>query len=411
MLSHSALTPLHVVLHKVQKRLAILLAVLGDWAAFIGVVLILGLGTSWYMIDIGTPLTTERQGPWTSWTSAGRADADPYTRAHFARYGTLPFSAELSLAYVAFADSDGRRLHSSCDYSVEGPEPGTSWWSLSVFDDRGAADRQRRPALRLHQPVDRLAARRHVPRHACARRAAGQLAADGRRRPSRAHVHHARSEHPAPVAAERRSKAAPHNPPGPMPLNLREKLQHANWQLIIAAPIAAGILHICATHGRALSHRRLRLQPAGAGAARQQHAGAAHAVAPGAEPLPFLSPDARYAMCHFDATQGPVSVNGDAAGRRRAGCSAVISPQGDNIYAAASTPGRPTPITLVLRAVGGAFSRRHAGGARHRARCATAGRDRGDAWDRRGARTRQGPVLPGGVEAGSEEGALLGRTF
>jgi len=136
-LSHSALTPLHVVLHKVQKRLAILLAILGDWAAFIGVVLILGLGTSWYMIDIGLPLTTERQGPWTSWTSAGRPDADPYTRAHFARYGTLPFTAELSLTYVAFADSDGRRLHSSCDYSVEGTEPATSWWSLSVFDDRG----------------------------------------------------------------------------------------------------------------------------------------------------------------------------------------------------------------------------------------------------------------------------------
>ena len=137
MLSHSALTPLHVVLHKVQKRLSILFAVLGDWAAFIGVVLILGLGTSWYMIDIGLPLTTERQGPWTSWTSAGRPDADPYTRAHFARYGTLPFSAELSLAYVAFADSDGRRLHSSCDYSVEGTEPGTRWWSLSAFDDHG----------------------------------------------------------------------------------------------------------------------------------------------------------------------------------------------------------------------------------------------------------------------------------
>ena len=137
MLSHSALTPLHVVLHKVQKRFAILLALLGDWAAFIGVVLILGLGTSWYMIDIGTPLTTERQGPWTSWTSAGRPDTDPYTRAHFARYGTLPFTAELSLTYVAFADSDGRRLHSSCDYSVEGTEPATSWWSLSVFDDRG----------------------------------------------------------------------------------------------------------------------------------------------------------------------------------------------------------------------------------------------------------------------------------
>ncbi len=137
MLSHSALTPVHVVLHKVQKRISILLGVLGDWAAFIGTVLILGLGTSWYMIDVGTSLTTDRQGPWVSWTSAGRADADPYTRAHFARLGTLQLSAEMTLTYVANTDSEGRRLHSSCDYAVEGTEPGTSWWSLTVFDDRG----------------------------------------------------------------------------------------------------------------------------------------------------------------------------------------------------------------------------------------------------------------------------------
>jgi hypothetical protein len=136
-LSHSALTPIHVVLHKVQKRISILLALLGDWSAFIGVVLILGLGTSWYMIDVGTPLTTERQGPWTGWTSAGRADADPYTRAHFARLGTLQLTAEMTLTFVAFTDDEGRRLHSSCDYNVEGREPGSSWWSLTVFDDRG----------------------------------------------------------------------------------------------------------------------------------------------------------------------------------------------------------------------------------------------------------------------------------
>ena len=50
MLSHSALTPMHVVLHKVQRRVSMLLALLGDWAAFIGVVLILGLGTSVQMV-------------------------------------------------------------------------------------------------------------------------------------------------------------------------------------------------------------------------------------------------------------------------------------------------------------------------------------------------------------------------
>jgi hypothetical protein len=114
-----------------------IIGVLGDWAAFIGGVLILGLGTSWYMIDVGTSLTTVRHGPWTAWTSAGRPDADPYTRAHFARLGTLQLTTEMALTYVAFTDSDGNRLHSSCDYSVEGNEPGGTWWSLTVFNDRG----------------------------------------------------------------------------------------------------------------------------------------------------------------------------------------------------------------------------------------------------------------------------------
>jgi hypothetical protein len=136
-LSHSALTPIHVVVHKLHKRVSILLGILGDWAAFIGIVLILGLGSSWYFIDVGSPLTTDKQGPWVSWTSAGRDDADPYTRAHFARFGTLPLSAEVTLSYVAYADSDGQRLHSSCDYAVEGHEPGTSWWSITVFDAGG----------------------------------------------------------------------------------------------------------------------------------------------------------------------------------------------------------------------------------------------------------------------------------
>ncbi len=137
MLSHSSLGPAHLILHKAQKQVSALFNLLGDWAAFIGAVLILGLVSSWYMIDSGTLLTTEREGPWVSWTSAGRTDADPYTRAHFARFGTLELTTEIARSYVAFTDSSGGKLHSSCDYLVEGREPSTSWWSVTVFDDQG----------------------------------------------------------------------------------------------------------------------------------------------------------------------------------------------------------------------------------------------------------------------------------
>lgn len=124
-------------LHRLKKRLAAAVASTADWALFIGVVLILGLGSSWYMIERGSPLTTITVGPWVSWVSAARVDADPYTRAHEARFGILPLSTEAAQTFIARADSEGRALHSSCDYAVEGHELPAHWWSLTVFDSQG----------------------------------------------------------------------------------------------------------------------------------------------------------------------------------------------------------------------------------------------------------------------------------
>jgi uncharacterized membrane protein len=131
-----------------------------------------------------------------------------------------------------------------------------------------------------------------------------------------------------------------------MPLNIPDRLRRANWQLIIAAPIAAGILHICATLAApylTAASAFSRLAP-GLPVNKFQ---VLHAITPDTEPLPFLSPDARYAMCRFDARNGPVSV--DAVLPADPGWMlAVMAPQGDNLYASASAPGRETPISLVL---------------------------------------------------------------
>jgi hypothetical protein len=124
-------------LHRLKKRLAMAVAVTTDWALFIGMVLILGLGSSWYMIERGSRLTTVTVGPWVSWVSAGQPDADPYTRAHEARLGILPLSTDIAQTFTARADSEGRTLHSSCDYAVEGREIPGFWWSLAVFDAEG----------------------------------------------------------------------------------------------------------------------------------------------------------------------------------------------------------------------------------------------------------------------------------
>jgi hypothetical protein len=129
---------------------------------FLLIAVVGGLGSSWYMIERGSMLTTDRFGPWTAWTSAGRADADPYTRAHFISRGTLPISTSFALTYEAISDGEGQRLHSSCEYALEGTEPQARFWSLSVFDENGklipnAADRYAyNSATLLRSPGGRL---------------------------------------------------------------------------------------------------------------------------------------------------------------------------------------------------------------------------------------------------------------
>ena len=105
---------------------------------FLGIAVAGGLGSSWYMIERGTRLTTQQNGPWVAWTAAGRADADPYTRAHFIRRGMLPVSSTLGLSYHATTDSEGQALYSSCDYAVEGEEPAAAFWSLAAFNEKGS---------------------------------------------------------------------------------------------------------------------------------------------------------------------------------------------------------------------------------------------------------------------------------
>lgn len=126
-----------LTLHRARRRISEFVSRTADWAFFIGVVLIGGLGTSWYMVEIGSSVSTATFGPWTTWPAAARVDADPYTRAHHSRLGLLPLSAEFAQTYVARTDSDGIALHSSCDYVIEGREIATHWWSLTVFDAQG----------------------------------------------------------------------------------------------------------------------------------------------------------------------------------------------------------------------------------------------------------------------------------
>jgi hypothetical protein len=125
------------VLHRIKKRVVSAAGRIVRTTAFVLAVLSGGLGSSCYMMDRGSALTTEAAGPWITWPATGRPDADPYTRAHFARLGALLLSTEVASLYIATADKSGSQLHSSCDYQVEGRDLASHWWSLTVYDADG----------------------------------------------------------------------------------------------------------------------------------------------------------------------------------------------------------------------------------------------------------------------------------
>lgn len=123
--------------HKIKQRLFSGIRVATDWIVFIAIVVAGGVGSSWYMVEAGNRLTTETFGPWVTWTAKARTDADPYTRAHFARNDMLDLSTDVAASYYAYGDNDGNVFTSSCTYVVESGTLDAAWWSLTVFDTDG----------------------------------------------------------------------------------------------------------------------------------------------------------------------------------------------------------------------------------------------------------------------------------
>ncbi|CFX31279.1 conserved exported protein of unknown function [Candidatus Filomicrobium marinum] len=121
------------------------------------------------------------------------------------------------------------------------------------------------------------------------------------------------------------------------------KLGRPNLRVILAALCAIGILHIIATLTAPLfnvSTAYARLEPV----LPVNKIKILPPVTPEAQPLPFLTPDVRYAMCRYDATAGPVTVTAVLPGR---GWSlALHTPDGDNVYSATGRDDRSTTLRL-----------------------------------------------------------------
>ncbi|MBS0250893.1 MAG: DUF1214 domain-containing protein [Proteobacteria bacterium] len=125
------------------SRLSVLRAIVGIIVRAVTVVLVVmlgigaGLWSSRYMIARGSPLSVVTYGPWQQWPRIGRESADPYTKAHMISTGKLRISSDSAGIFEARTDSEGARLHSSCNYVVTGANMRGLWWSIGVFDTRG----------------------------------------------------------------------------------------------------------------------------------------------------------------------------------------------------------------------------------------------------------------------------------
>lgn len=123
------------------------------------------------------------------------------------------------------------------------------------------------------------------------------------------------------------------------------RVTSVNIPLAAAALFAAAILHILATlatphliptsgYGRLagdLPENTMQVLPA---------------VTPTTQPLPFLSPDARYAICRFDTRDGAVSLS--ATLPDPGWVLALFSPAGDNFFTSVASPERRPEVSILL---------------------------------------------------------------
>lgn len=123
------------------------------------------------------------------------------------------------------------------------------------------------------------------------------------------------------------------------------RVTNINVPLAAAALFASAILHILATlatplltptSGYDLLARRLPIN------AMQ----VLPAVAPDTQPLPFMAPDARYAVCRFDTKDGAVALT--AVLPEPGWVLSLYSPAGDAFFTSVASPVRRSDLSILL---------------------------------------------------------------
>ena len=124
-----------------------------------------------------------------------------------------------------------------------------------------------------------------------------------------------------------------------------DRIKRLNWRLVGLALSAIAVLNISAT----LMAPAVATAPAVARLSTVLPLNKMQvlpAVSAKAQPLPFMAPDATYAMCRYDTTRGTVSIN--AALLEPGWSLALYAPEGENFYTAVAQPGRVMQVSLLI---------------------------------------------------------------
>ncbi|MEZ5816289.1 MAG: DUF1254 domain-containing protein [Hyphomicrobiaceae bacterium] len=122
-------------------------------------------------------------------------------------------------------------------------------------------------------------------------------------------------------------------------------MRRLSWYTALVALVAGGIIHISATMAlpqlakasafqrlsQSLPVNRMRILPP---------------VDAKSQPLPYLGPDVRLAVCQFDVSDGPVAVK--VALPDPGWMLGLYTTSGDNFYVLPAQEGRATELTLTL---------------------------------------------------------------
>ena len=93
---------------------------------------ILAFGSAiWAINHLPAKTALVANGAWRTSQAFGSSRADWYTRALVARTGLFALNRSETIYFIAQSDNSGRPLHSGCDYSIEGRDLNTRWWSLT----------------------------------------------------------------------------------------------------------------------------------------------------------------------------------------------------------------------------------------------------------------------------------------